>query len=187
MNLLKITTTPMKINVVVEKSKFEEVKQVSIPTVPLPRKSNGSTSKANKATVSVKRDVYQPVNPAKQRIENIPLKISAVNGMSVESVNLNQQSQNLSTVLQQRFSSEASNVAYIPVTNTGEVKWEPHSMQLEFQPLQLDLGLLQKQYKFVPSQVKFEIEQYPSIQIEYLGDPVYAPPSANPNYKEEEE
>lgn len=186
MNLLKITTTPMKINVVVEKSKFEEVKQVSIPTVPLSRKSNGSALKANKQAVSAKRDVYRPTNTAKQSVEHIPLKISAVNGMSVESVQTNQQTQNLSTVLQQRFSSEASNVAYIPVSNTGEVKWEPHSMQLEFQPMQIDLGQLQKQYKFVPSQLKFEIEQYPSIQIEYLGDPVYAPPSANPNYREEE-
>lgn len=176
----------MKINVVVEKSKFEEIKQVQTPVVPSLRKTNGSTSKTSKPEVSAKRDVYRPLGAAKHQIEQIPFNVNAVNDMTADSLRFDQQLQDLSSMLQQRFSNNAPNIAYIPVTNSGEVKWEPLSMQLEFHSMQLDLEKLQKEYKFVPSQLKFEIEQYPSIQIEYLGDPVYAPPSANPNYKEEE-
>ena len=189
MNLLKITTTPLKINVVVEKSKFEEIKPAPAASLPSLRRANASSQKTIKPSITNKRDVYQATRVSENRVESIPLTISAVNGTSVEALQLNQsmQSHDLSELLKQRLSSnDSSQVAYIPVTNTGEIKWEPNSMQLEFQSMQVDLEKLQKQFKFVPSQVRFEIEQYPSIQIEYLGDPQYVPPSANPNFVEEE-
>lgn len=189
MNLLKITTTPMKINVVVEKSKFEEIKPAPVASLPSLKRANASSQKTIKSSIINKRDVYQSNRLSENRIENIPLTISAVNGTSIEALQLNHsmQSHDLSGLLKQRLSNtESTQVAYIPVTNTGEIKWEPRSLQLEFQSMQLDLKQLQKEYKFIPSQLKFEIEQYPSIQIEYLGDPVYVPPSANPNYDEKE-
>jgi hypothetical protein len=39
------------------------------------------------------------------------------------------------------------------------------------------------QFKFIPGNIEFIIKEYPRIEIKYLGDPIYVPESANPNYK----
>ena len=36
--------------------------------------------------------------------------------------------------------------------------------------------------EYVPHSVEFNVTQYPEVIIEYVGDPIYVPPSANPNY-----
>lgn len=39
------------------------------------------------------------------------------------------------------------------------------------------------QLEFVPAQIEYSITQYPQLIIEYVGEPIYVPASANPNYK----
>lgn len=36
--------------------------------------------------------------------------------------------------------------------------------------------------EYVPPVVEFNVTQYNEVIIEYVGDPIYVPPSANPNY-----
>jgi hypothetical protein len=36
--------------------------------------------------------------------------------------------------------------------------------------------------EFVPHSIEFNVTQYNEVIIEYVGDPIYVPPSANPNY-----
>ncbi len=38
------------------------------------------------------------------------------------------------------------------------------------------------QMEYVPGKVNFSVTQYPDVIIEYLGSPIYVPPSADPNY-----
>lgn len=40
-----------------------------------------------------------------------------------------------------------------------------------------------QQMEFVPANIEFSVKQYPDVVIEYVGDWIYAPPSANPNYE----
>ena len=35
--------------------------------------------------------------------------------------------------------------------------------------------------EFVPADIEFSVSEYPSVVIEYVGDPLYVPPSADPN------
>jgi hypothetical protein len=37
--------------------------------------------------------------------------------------------------------------------------------------------------EFVPGSVELIVRDKPRVEIEYLGDPIYVPPSANPNYE----
>jgi len=37
-------------------------------------------------------------------------------------------------------------------------------------------------FEFTPGKVEFEVTQMPTVQIEYLGDPIYVPPQSDPNY-----
>lgn len=38
-------------------------------------------------------------------------------------------------------------------------------------------------YEFTPGKVEFSIAQMPSVEIEYMGGPIYVPASADPNYE----
>jgi hypothetical protein len=37
--------------------------------------------------------------------------------------------------------------------------------------------------EFVPASIEYNIAQYPKVIIEYIGEPIYVPASANPNYR----
>ena len=37
---------------------------------------------------------------------------------------------------------------------------------------------------YVPGELNVNVEQYPRVDIEYIGEPMYVPPSANPAYEE---
>ena len=39
------------------------------------------------------------------------------------------------------------------------------------------------EFEFVPADIEFSVLEYPSVVIEYVGDPIYIPPSSNPNYE----
>jgi hypothetical protein len=49
--------------------------------------------------------------------------------------------------------------------------------------LTFDWNINSKPYlEFIPPSVEFNVTQYNEVIIEYVGDPIYVPPSANPNY-----
>ena len=37
---------------------------------------------------------------------------------------------------------------------------------------------------YVPGELNINVEQYPKVEIEYVGEPMYVPPSASPEYEE---
>lgn len=38
---------------------------------------------------------------------------------------------------------------------------------------------------YVPGELSINVEQYPKVEIEYMGEPMYVPPSAAPGYERE--
>ena len=69
--------------------------------------------------------------------------------------------------------------------NPIEISWNPGGASFNYTPvnLNIDWNIQAQQTEFVPSSTSMNITQYPSVQIEYLGGPVYAPPSADPNFQ----
>jgi len=41
-------------------------------------------------------------------------------------------------------------------------------------------------FEFIPGKIEFEVKQMPKVEIEYLGGPIYVPPSADPEHKGQE-
>lgn len=72
---------------------------------------------------------------------------------------------------------------YLPTTGPA-ISWQPNSLSVDYQPgtVTFDWNVLQGTMKYIPGDVKMEILQYPSVEIEYIGGPTYVPPSADPNY-----
>ena len=46
-----------------------------------------------------------------------------------------------------------------------------------------DLASSHAEFEFIPGSIEFIIKQMPELDIEYLGDPIYFPRSADPNYE----
>ena len=69
-------------------------------------------------------------------------------------------------------------MGFIPTTGP-EIDWTPPSLSIEYQmdKLNFDLRMDKGNVKFVPGSIEMIISQYPEVNIEYIGDPIYVPPS----------
>ena len=67
-----------------------------------------------------------------------------------------------------------------------EITWsEPNiSIQYEMDKLNFEFKLSNGDFEFIPGSIEMNITQYPDVIIEYIGKPIYVPPSADPDYVE---
>jgi hypothetical protein len=57
-------------------------------------------------------------------------------------------------------------------------------MNFEMDKLNFDWNIERPQINFIPGSIEFIVKEYPSVEINYIGTPIFVPPSANPDYKE---
>lgn len=57
------------------------------------------------------------------------------------------------------------------------------TIRYEMDKLNFDLKMEQGNFKFIPGDIQLSITQQPDVLIEYIGGPLYVPPSADPNYE----
>lgn len=72
-----------------------------------------------------------------------------------------------------------------PGLTPPEISVEPGSISFDYtmDQLSFDWNIRHKpQLEYIPGSIEFVVTQYPDIQIEYTGTPLYVPPSADPNY-----
>ncbi len=91
----------------------------------------------------------------------------------------------VSDVELQKFNSDVNfNMGYSPAVN-NDTSWEPKdiSIKYEMDKLNFDWKLNRPEINFIPGNIEFIIKEYPSIEINYIGTPIFVPPSADPDYK----
>jgi len=66
------------------------------------------------------------------------------------------------------------------------ISWESNELSIDYQPVKLNFEWKAPKIRaeFIPGSIEFNITQYPSIEIEYVGGMNYVPKSSDPNYKE---
>ncbi len=57
------------------------------------------------------------------------------------------------------------------------------TIRYQMDKMNFDMKVANGNFEFVPGNISIEITQYPGVQIEYVGGPIYVPPSADPNYE----
>jgi len=85
----------------------------------------------------------------------------------------------------QKFNSEISfNLGATPSAGS-EISWDPQeiSIKYEMDKLNFDWKINRPQINFIPGSIEFIINEYPRVEINYIGTPIFVPPSADPNYK----
>lgn len=71
-------------------------------------------------------------------------------------------------------------------TQGPDIQVEMGSVSFDYQmdSLTFDWNVNTKpQLEYIPPSIEYSIKQYPQVIIEYVGEPIYVPASANPNYK----
>lgn len=83
------------------------------------------------------------------------------------------------------FSDVNFNIGFAPSVRP-EVSWDVGgiSMNFEMDRLDFDWNIERPRIEFTPGSIEFIVKEYPRIEVDYIGTPIYIPPSADPEYKE---
>ena len=57
------------------------------------------------------------------------------------------------------------------------------TINYEMDKLNFDLKVANGNFEFIPGNIEMTVTQRPDVVIEYVGGPLYVPPSANPDYE----
>lgn len=90
----------------------------------------------------------------------------------------------VSSIIKQRMLEQPDlQTVFLPSAGT-DISWDPNSISIKYNPgtLTMDWHLQRNVMDYIPGKFELNIVQYPKITIEYLGEPSYVPPSANPNF-----
>ena len=76
------------------------------------------------------------------------------------------------------------NIDFIP-KGGAEVSFEEGNLTIDYQldKLNFDWKTQQGNFEFIPGDIEIMVSQRPEVRIEYIGDPLYVPPSSDPNYE----
>lgn len=83
------------------------------------------------------------------------------------------------------FSDVDFNLGFAPGVGP-DISWDIGgiSMSFEMDKLDFDWNIERPQIEFIPGSIEVIVKEYPRIEVNYIGTPIYIPPSANPDYKE---
>lgn len=83
------------------------------------------------------------------------------------------------------FSNLNFNLGFAPGVRP-DISWDDGeiSMKFEMDNLSFDWNIKRPEFNFIPGNIEFVINEYPNVEINYIGTPIFVPPSASPDYKE---
>lgn len=192
MQLLKITTSPMKYELEIEPSRLEYVND-HIPSADVSNSPSELKVETKNATVRI--DTYEArkslgilntedmfrrqaelckdhiMQKTREYVEDGALMARIEDGVTIPQI------------MRQKIDTQPNSVTvFIP--NTGaDLTWEPPKVDIEYtkSELKYDWDEQQSSMRYIPGRVKMKIVEYASINVEYLGTPMYVPPSADPD------
>lgn len=89
-------------------------------------------------------------------------------------------------IAMRKFISDVSfNLGFIPSVGP-DISYEEGEISMKFimDDLKFDWNIERPKINFIPGSIEFIISEYPGVEINYVGTPIFVPPSANPNNKE---
>lgn len=94
----------------------------------------------------------------------------------------------LTDIAYRRFNSEIMskqfNIGFTP-SEPIDIEFNPHDLYIKYEmdKLNFDWKLNRPDMEFTPGDIEIIIKEYARVELEYVGSPLYVPPSADPNYK----
>lgn len=194
--LLKITTTPTEYELRVTNARLERSKS-SPPVLEMSREKGGLTMHSKRATLRL--DTYEARNSVIPTLKTT-IRRSAQRGLEQAASCAQRYSQEaaqmkwskpgeggemLSKIFEQRMKSPTGDfkLGFIPTTDVN-ISYQPGNLETQYQMdrLTFDFKANKPNVEYIPGSVDMVITQMADVKIEYIGDPIYVPPSAKERF-----
>lgn len=187
-SLLKITTIPIEYELKVQNAKLEY--KNSTAKLEMNRDQGGMTIESRPSKLHI--DSYDARNSiCPTTMESV--RQSAAKGKTAAyeatatlakegALLLNARVSNpLDQIISQRAQMPTGEfgMKFLPTTGP-EIEWSDPDLTIKYQTdkLSFDLRIANGDFEFIPGDVELSITQMPDVKIEYVGSPIYVPPSA---------
>lgn len=187
--LLRITTIPISYELKIQNARLEY--KSSTAEVEISRDKGGMTIRShpirlkmdtidarNSVTPSTKTSIYQAAQKGKSAAYEATATM-AQEGQLMLKAKLGDDV--LGQIFKQRNQMPTGEfqLGFIPTTGPN-IQWsEPDiTIKYEMDKLNFDLKVNNGNFEFIPGDIELSITQMPDVKIEYLGKPIYVPPSA---------
>jgi len=190
--LIEIRTIPISIEFKVTPSRTERSEMMA--EVEVSRQKGGLSMKSRPIQLNV--DTFEARNSvapttARSISEAADLGITAAyeataqfaeEGNMLLNIHLNQDT--LGQIAASRMSQPVDfNIGFTP-EYPAEISWTPGDLSIQYQMDKLNFNwkIGAGNFEFIPGSIEFTVKEYPRVIIEYVGGPIYAPPSSDPDY-----
>ncbi len=196
-NLLQITTIPIQIEIKVTNARFEHSDEYVQPQVNIKSRNGGFVMEAEPLKLNI--DTYQARKSMGfgHMTDGDMLKQKAQEGWSIafqgtakdvsEGDQLARGASPAEIALNNaRAGATVQTIMEFLPKEGADVTFEAGKLNIEYQMGSQDIDWNihpDSPLEFIPGSVEFIVHDRPRVEIEYIGDPIYVPPSANPNYE----
>ena len=196
-NLLQITTIPIQIEIKVTNARFEHSDEYVQPQVNIKSRDGGFVMEAEPLKLNI--DTYQARKSMGygHMTEGDMLKQKAQEGWSIafqgtakvasEGDQLARGASPAEIALNNaRAGATVQTIMEFLPKEGADITFEAGKLNIEYQMGEQDIDWNihpNSPLEFIPGSVEFIVHDRPRVEIEYIGDPIYVPPSANPNYE----
>lgn len=195
--LLKITTIPIDVEVKITKAGYERIDDAEMPKARVTRDKGEFNIEAEPVHIHIDNtpvfDTIGLKSATKRGIEEgqkgLSVSYQAVAKIAQEGKAIADGKTNVSELAKRHTmedATEALNLVtkFIP-ENGPDISWSDGKLNINYtaDKLNLDFELQKTRFKFTPGSVELIVNNLPRVEIEYTGDPIYFPASANPNFE----
>lgn len=193
MNVLKITTTPIKLSMTSQRARLES--QIPSPEAGIIQTPGRLQMRSESIKVDIDtshsrasmgfRTAKGLMQDAAQAGARAAADATAQYSRTGTQMMQIQDGVTVADIMKNQMLSQTNvttGIRFIPSVGP-DISWEPASLDIDYTPAQVNFEPKADMQPavYVPGKLTVDVEQYPKVEIEYMGDPLYVPPSANPN------
>ncbi|MBP1925761.1 hypothetical protein J2Z76_001622 [Sedimentibacter acidaminivorans] len=183
--LLEIRTIPMSVEYKINKARYEIINTDASVEIT----HNKSGIKMQMKPIKLKLDTVETNGLDGDFLRNgIKSTYVAKVNYAEESnmmLNINIRDNPIPEILLNKFSSDVNfNLEFVPTVGS-EMSWDPQELSIKYEmdKLNFDWKINRPEINFIPGNIEIIIKEYPRVEINYTGKPIYVPASADPDYK----
>lgn len=196
-NLLQITTIPIKIEIKVTNAKFEHSQEYTQPKVNIKSTNGGYVMQAEPLKLNI--DTYEARKSlgygnmtdgdmlAQKAQDGFSIAFQGTAKVAAEGDQLARGASPSEIALSNaRAGATVQTIMEFLPKEGADITFDAGTLNIEYQMGEQDIDWdihPDSPLEFIPGSVEFIVRDRPRVEIEYVGDPIYVPPSANPNYK----
>lgn len=191
--LIEIRTVPISIEYKVTSAKLQQ--QSATAEVEISRNKGGLSIKSRPVKVNIdtfearnsisptpRTSIEQAAQKGKQYAYDATARFAREGEMMLD---IHLQQDPIPQLAAQRGAKTGEfNMKWLP-SAPPEISWEPAELNIRYEmdKLNFDWKTGQQNLEFIPASIEFSIAERPEVVINYIGGPIYVPPSADPNYE----